>query len=86
MLDLTLYTIFARSDAVVTIYSIAQFSVASIQERHLLISVNLSFVPRPLPCFQCTLDTADEAEESDPFTDIEEDENKLENKLILDDC
>ena len=34
-----------------------------------------------------TLDTADEAEESDPFADIEGDEDELEeNKLVLDDC
>ena len=34
-----------------------------------------------------TLDTADESEESDPFADIEEDEDELEeNELVLDDC
>ena len=47
--------------------------------------MNSSLIPRPLPHFQCTLDTADEAEESDPFTDIEEDDDELGNKLILDD-
>ena len=31
-------------------------------------------------------DTADESEESDPFADIEEDEDELENELVLDDC
>ena len=31
-------------------------------------------------------DTADESEESDPFVDIEEDEDELENELVLDDC
>ena len=58
---------------------------APIWEQHLLISVNLSLVPRPLPCFQCTLDTADEAEKSDPFTDIEENDDELEDELVLDD-
>ena len=34
-----------------------------------------------------TLDTAYEAEQSDPFADIEEDEDELEeNELVLDDC
>ena len=46
--------------------------------------MNLSLVPRPLPHFQCTLNTADDAEESDPFTDIEEDNDELENELVLD--
>ena len=48
-----------------------------------MISVNLSLVPRQLPSFQCTLDTADEAEESDPFTDIEEDVDELEENELL---
>ena len=61
--------------------------VATNQEWHLLISLNLSLVPRPLPRFQCTLNTVDEAEKSDPFTDIEEDEDEVEvNELVLDDC
>ena len=61
--------------------------VVTNQERRLLISVNLSLIPRPLPHFQCTLDTADEAQESDPFADIEEDEDELEeNEFILDVC
>ena len=47
------------------------------REWRLLISVDLSLVPRPLSHFQCTLDTADEAEESDPFADIEEDDDKF---------
>ena len=47
-----------------------------------MISVNLTLVPRPLPNFQCTLDTVDEAEESDPFTDIEEDIDKLEENEL----
>ena len=37
----------------------------------------------------CTLATATdtELEESDPFTDVEEDEDELEeNKLVLEDC
>ena len=55
------------------------------REQCLLISVELSLIPRPLPCFQCTFDTADEAEESDPFIDIEEDDDELENELVLDD-
>ena len=60
---------------------------ATNRERHLLISVDLSLIPRPLPHFQCTLDTADEAEESDPFADIEEDDDKFwKNELVLDDC
>ena len=43
--------------------------------------------PQTTPIFQCTLDTTDEAEKSDPFTDIEEDEDELEaNELVLDDC
>ena len=34
-----------------------------------------------------TLDTADEAEESDPFADIEKDEDELEeNEPVLVDC
>ena len=33
-----------------------------------------------------TLDAAYEAEESDPFADIEEDKDELENELVLDDC
>ena len=53
---------------------------ASIRERRLL---NLSLAPDH-PLFQCALDTADEAEESDPFADIEEDE--LDNELVLDNC
>ena len=37
--------------------------------------------------YMATLDIADEAEEFDPFADIKEDEDKLEdNKLVLDDC
>ena len=48
-----------------------------------MISVNLSLIPRSLPNFQCTLGTADEAEESDPFTDIEEDVDKLEENELL---
>ena len=37
--------------------------------------------------YMATLDIADEAEESDPFADIEEDKDELEeNKLVLDDC
>ena len=48
-----------------------------------LISVSLSLVPRLFPHFQCILDTVDEAEESHPFADIEEDEYELENKLFL---
>ena len=56
---------------------------ASNREQRLLISVNLSLVPRPLPHFQCT----DKADESDLFTNIEEDEDELEeNELVLDDC
>ena len=43
--------------------------VATNQERRLLISVDLSLIPRPLPRFQCTLNTVDEAEESDLFAD-----------------
>ena len=50
--------------------------------------MNLSLIPRSLPHFQCTLNTADKAEESaaDPFADTEEDKDKLEeNELVLDD-
>ena len=33
------------------------------------------------------IDTTDEEEEADPFADIEEDENELEeNELVLHDC
>ena len=45
----------------------------NVQERRLLISVEKRF------------DTA-ELEESDPFTDVEEDEDELENELVLDVC
>ena len=55
---------------------------ATNQERRLLISVNLSLIPRSLPHFQYTLNTADKAEESD----TEEDKDELEeNELVLDD-
>ena len=48
--------------------------------------MNLSLIPRSLPHFQCTLNTADKAEESDPFADTEEDKDELEeNELVLDD-
>ena len=53
---------------------------ATNRERRLL---NLSLAPDH-PLFQCALDTADEAEESDPFADIEVDE--LDNELVRDDC
>ena len=33
-----------------------------------------------------TLDTADEAEESDPFADIEDEDELEENELVLVDC
>ena len=33
-----------------------------------------------------TLDTADESEESDPFADIEDEDELEENELVLDDC
>ena len=38
-------TVFAQSDAAASIYFIVQVCAASIQERHLLISVNLSLIP-----------------------------------------
>ena len=60
--------------------------VVTNRERLLLIQANLSLIPRPLPRFQCTLDTADESDESDTLADIKMDEDKLEeNKLVLDD-
>ena len=65
-------TVFARSDAAATIYFIVLFCVATIRERRLFL---LSL-----------LDTA-EVEESDPFADVEEDANELEeNEVVLEDC
>ena len=82
-----LSTIFAQSDAAATIYFTAQFFSVPIRERCLLISVNLCLFPNPFPRFQWTLNTADEAEKSDPFADIEEDKDELEeNELVFDDC
>ena len=50
--------------------------------------MNWSLVPREtIRTETATLDTAYEAEQSDPFADIEEDEDELEeNELVLDDC
>ena len=54
------------------------------REWRLLISVNLTLVPDHSHVFNVHGGSGDE-EKSDPFTDIEEDEDRLENKL-LDDC
>ena len=82
-----LSTIFAQSDTAATIYFTAQLFLVPIRERCLLISVNLCLFPNPFPHFQWTLNTADEAEKSDPFADIEEDKDELEeNELVFDDC
>ena len=51
---------------------------AIIREQRLFLSVNVSLIK---------IDTTDEEEEGDPFADIEEDENELEeNELVLDNC
>ena len=59
--------------------------VATNWEWCLLIPANLSLIPRPLLHFQCTLNTADESEESDPFADIEDEDELEENEFVLDD-
>ena len=59
--------------------------VATNQEQRLLISVNLTLVPRPLPLFNVHGESGD-GEKSDRFTDLEEDEDRLQNELLLDDC
>ena len=43
--------------------------------------------PRPQTTPTFSMHTADEAEESDPFADIEEDDDEfLKNELVLDNC
>ena len=70
------HTVFARSDAVASIYFTLQSCVASIRERHLLLIRRETAI----------LGTA-ELEEAGPFTDIDDDRDKLEeNELVLVDC
>ena len=60
-----------------------ELRVATNRERRLLISVNLTLVPRPLLRFNVHGGSGD-GEKSDPFAEIEEDEDRLENKPLYD--
>ena len=72
MSSLPSINVFARSDAVATIYFTARFCAVTIRELRLFLS--------------SLLDTA-EVEESDPFADVEEEKNELEeNEVVLEDC
>ena len=62
-----LFTVFTQSDTVATIYFIAQFCVASIQEWRLLILVDAREAIRRETVM---LDIA-KLEDSDPFADVE---------------
>ena len=90
-------TIFAWSDTMTTIYFIAQFCVASIREWRLF---NSGRWRNPLPqgrwsgCRHQGVNprklchaTDTKVKESDPFADVEEDKDGLEeNELVLEDC
>ena len=85
------YTVFTRSDAAATIYFIAQFGAMSIRERRLIESGIYWYQwtwpssPDHSHIFNVHGGSGD-GEKSDPFVDIEEDEDRLEDNELLDDC
>ena len=86
------HTVFAWSDAAATIYFIAQFCAAPIREQWLIESgIYLYQWTWPLsPDYSHIFNVhgrSGDGEKSDPFADIEEDEDRLEeNELLSDDC
>ena len=76
-------TVFAQSDVVATIYFTMRSCAVSIRERAATIREwHLLFIQRE----RATLGTA-EQEESGPFTNIDNDKDKIEeNEILLEDC
>ena len=86
----TLTPVFARSDAAATIYFIGKFRAASVRERRLFesgayltqtklsVNIHLQKAKETAKRDTATLASAPEADNVDPFVDIEEDEEELE--------